>query len=232
MQQKKGIATSTLVLTVISLVIVTLVIKGCFAPLYAEIINEDDLPDFTKLVDELIKLPSGKSVSTVIKLNEGNAVIGIKNGADSFKCYGCPQDIYSSKTLVYEFPRSKTAGCGSESCICRCAGIGQKPIVEFERYELTCLSISCRKVNFELVQRVSLEPIFREGGITRAEYPYWENGFFYTRAKSESDRETPFNGAGQFATYKEEIFAYLEKEGNFAAICPTTASHKSVKCLI
>ena|SRR3989338_271837 len=231
MQEKKGISTTTLVLTVISLSIAILVLKGCVDYLYAGVLNEDDIGDFDKLVDELEKLPSGKSVGTVIKLNSGNAIIGINKGADAFKCHGCHQDIYSPETLVYEFPRNKASGCGSDSCICRCAGIEQKPIVGFERYELTCSSISCRKVNFELLQRVSLEEIFKEEEITKSEYPYWENGFFYVRAKSKHFKEAIFNGAGQFANYKDEIFAYLEKEGNVIAICPTTASYKSLRCL-
>lgn len=222
MPEKKGIATSTLVLTVISVLIATLILKGCIDYLYSAILDEDDLGKFNALVDELSELPSGKSVSAKIMLSKGNAVIGIGSGADAFKCYGCPRDIMSSRTLVYEFPRSKTTNCGGDSCICRCAGVGQSPIVEFERYEITCTSIACRKVGFELLQRISLEPIFREEEITRAEYPYWENGFFYVRAKSGGDRETPFNGAGQFTKYKGEIFAYLEKEGNTATICPTT----------
>lgn len=119
-----------------------------------------------------------------IGLDPGDAIIGFSRTAKEFRCYGCPQGVYSPTPYYSYVSKPSTAECANTPCICSCKAIrielpGQLVEREGEQaMELRCMGLSCRTLANDLSPQTSLKTAY-PNTTSLANYPFWKGGFFF-----------------------------------------------------
>lgn len=159
---------------------------------------------FNKLADDINSLKLGTGEDFVIKptfisLDRGTAFIGFSKNTREFRCYGCinPKAFQREGEFYYSINKPSNEECNNKPCVCFCkkdfVRVSQSLENALSRNEvkISCGTFICRKLNEDIVNRISLEDSLRKRGQTLISYPYWENGFFFVRIK---DDKTPLDG--------------------------------------
>ena len=137
---------------------------------------------FENLVNEINSLSEAESKQAILYMDEGTAVIGFSQNTKEFKCYGCPQ-AFSPTPFYYSIQKPSNNECRDSPCMCLCvADLISGPLSGSES-KINCRLYSCRALKENIAPRISLETALKKRNVQLANYPYWENGFFFVRRK-------------------------------------------------
>ena len=198
MIKKKGLIIEALIRTIITIFLVVIVLNigknaGEAAGLWG---ISQSIKSLENLANKLNSpdLKDGDSRQELIDLEQGDAIIGFSKDSKQLRCYGCQQiygAAFSGSLLYYTITKPLNKECDNKACVCVCSKEFVKTSLSGEETKITCGSFSCRTLEHDIAQKITLETALKKKNIQIATYPYWENGFFFVRRKNA---DTPLNG--------------------------------------
>ena len=224
MKNKRGIVIEALLRIIIMVVLVVVVFNIGKNVAEAFFGSSDALQSVENLANELNSnsFQNDERRQSFLSLEKGTAIIGFSKNAKDFRCYTCPQ-IYavSEESLpYYSIDKPSNAECNGKACICACLKGFASTTKSDTESKVTCKSFSCKALNYDLPNKISLEDALKSRNIQIAIYPYWENGFFFVRW---GGAETPSNGMGTPADIRKITIFIEKKQANgemLVAACP------------
>lgn len=222
-KDKKGLALEALLRITIAVVLAYIAIFHIGKPAAEAAFGSNDASQsFDRFVNEINSLQEGPGKQSLVDIDEGTALIGFTKNGKEFRCYVCDQVYaFSSNIPFYSIQKPANEQCNGKACVCLCLkGLSKSQYVGQES-KINCQQFSCKSLNNDLYNKISLESALKKKGIQIATYPYWENGFFFVRRKNT---DTPLNGMIP-PNDDRKISLFIEKKSigteSYVAACPS-----------
>ena len=183
MKNKKGIALEAFARIILMLLLFFVVFKIGGTAAEAFYGGSDAKNSFEEFVKKINSIPPGGNIF-LLSMDKNTAVFGFRSSAKDFKCYGCDQGPYYTKLLYHSMDKPSNLECDGKACVCLCTkGFGADATTA-DGTKLKCSNFICRTINIDLLPKISLEKALKDKGISIATYPYWENGFYFSRGNN------------------------------------------------
>jgi len=183
---KKGMVLEALLRIILTVILLFIVFKVGMR-VGSIFFGESQADASVKKMADALSQPGEGTTAVRIGLDSGDAIIGFSQAAKEFRCYGCPQGVYSPVPYYSYVSKPSTAECANVPCICSCKGIrielpGQLTGREGEQaMELRCAGLSCLKLANNLPDQTPLKAAY-PNTTSLANYPFWKGGFFFVNA--------------------------------------------------
>lgn len=224
-KNKKGIIVDALIRIIIAILVVLAVFNIVKRVAEAFFGGNEALQSFENLIDKMNSLENDEGKQIIVSMDEGNAIVGFSKSIKEFRCYGCLQTnskYFSANLLYYSIEKPSNSACNNNPCACVClkglsADSNSGYILNANFVNVNCERFSCKTLKDDVPTKISLETALKKKNILLADYPYWENGFFFVRSKDVS------NGINLLEDIKK-VIVYIEKrtinQNNYVAACP------------
>ena len=212
MYRKKGMAIEALMRIIIAVILLFIAIK--VGQKVASIFSGSDAPkSLETFTDDINNLGNGESKQSFIILDPNMAVIGFSKNAVEFRCNGCIQETAEFKDGVrpsnpnldqyYSMKKPSYSECTNNACVCVClSDFGVLPNSHGDSRELYCRKFYCRTINTDVSPKIYLQIPLQKKKIVLPAYPYWENGFMFSRRSSSN---IPSNGMDTANTERSQV---------------------------
>ena len=161
------------------------------------------------------------SKETFIYLDKGSAIVGFSKNAKEFRCYSCEEsnseyqpDMILTNIIFYSYSIDKPFNqeCNDKPCICFCKKDFIKGELDGDQIKITCGSFVCSSLDTDIYIRIPLQEALKSNGINLALPPYWENGFFFNRAKLPKTYPNTMSNGMMFPNYESKLKIGIEKK--------------------
>jgi len=222
MISKKGMVIEALMRVIIMIVLVVVVIKIGEKTADAFFGGSDAQQIFDEFINQINSLQNKDSKPFLISLDVGTGIIAFSKDASEFRCYACDNTVISNTIHYYSFKKPSNNECDKKPCACLCTKGLTKGNYEGDESKMMCNKLYCKNLKSDIPAKISLEEVLKKKNIAIATYPYWQNGFFFSRGNTE----TPFNGI-TLANDARNPQVFIEKKivngKEYVAACPSSS---------